>query len=95
MWTECKCSVCVCFFFQVQKMSLWRCVVDKQKVSHDANANGDSVCAVAKSKRALLGVEDFVKTSRFRPKPSTKDRIFQRTPDSTTSEATFLITLYM
>lgn len=88
--------VCVWFFFffQVQKMSLWRRVVDKQKVSHDANANGDSVCAVAKSKRALLGVEDFVKTSRFRPKPS-KDRIFQRTPDSTTSEATFLITLYM
>ncbi|XP_060762044.1 PAS domain-containing serine/threonine-protein kinase isoform X2 [Neoarius graeffei] len=67
-------------------MSLWRCVVDKQKVSHDANANGDSVCGVAKSKRALLGVEDFVKTSRFRPKASTKDRIFQRTPDSTTSD---------
>lgn len=74
--------------FQVQKMSLWRRVIDKQ-VSHDANATGDSVCAVAKSKRALLGVEDSVKTSLSPPKHPTKDRLFQHTPDSTTGERTF------
>ncbi|XP_017351746.1 PAS domain-containing serine/threonine-protein kinase isoform X2 [Ictalurus punctatus] len=66
-------------------MSLWRHVVDKQKVSH-ANATGDSVCVVAKSKSALLGLEDYVKTSLSPPEPPTKEGLFQHNSDSTTGD---------
>lgn len=64
-------------------MSLWRHVVDKQKVSH-ANATDDSVCVVAKSKSALLGLEDSVKTSLSPPEPPAKESLFQHTTGETT-----------
>lgn len=70
-------------------MSLWRHIVDKQKVSHD------SVCVVARSKSALLGLEDSVNTSPSPPTHPVKESLFHHTPDCTTGERTFLITLHM
>lgn len=78
------------YVFQVQKMSLWRHIVDKQKVGH-ANATGDGVCTVAKSKAALLGPEDSVKTCLSPSKQPTKESLFQHTADFTTGETTFFI----
>ncbi|XP_058273929.1 PAS domain-containing serine/threonine-protein kinase isoform X1 [Hemibagrus wyckioides] len=61
-------------------MSLWRHIVDKQKVSHD------SVCVVARSKSALQGLEDSVNTSLSPPTHPVKESLFHQTPDCTTGD---------
>lgn len=73
-------------------MSLWRRIVDKQKVSR-ASAPGDSVCTVAKSKSALLGLETPVKTRVSPAEHLVKESLLQPSADSTTGETTFLFFL--